>query len=225
MESLRNKKKLAVELKDRLGHYLVACDDRRSVKGEENPTRRETAQWIIKGEDPEKLVLLMSIYGKYLAMEGNTRKMIQVEDGEKGCNRRFRLEKTREGFPKVFLRPSIPQLDYYLMTRFDGSLKWNNIGRDKRLIAEALASWTLEIVHKPKPFIKEEEEEEDDDEKRGIVVQIGQLVNYNGWSRESSSSYVNSGKNVNHGNGNQINGGVDIRTVHGGQIVNVVKKT
>ncbi|KAK9667335.1 hypothetical protein RND81_14G249100 [Saponaria officinalis] len=83
--------------------------------------------------------------------------------------------------------------------------------------------WTLEIVSKPKPFIKEEEE--DDDEKRVTVVQIGQQVNYNGWSRESSSSYVNSGKNVNHGNGNQINGGVDIRTVHRGQIANVVKKT
>ncbi|KAK9667340.1 hypothetical protein RND81_14G249500 [Saponaria officinalis] len=117
-------------------------------------------------------------------------------------------------------------MDYYLMIRLDGTvIKRNYFGIDKYLwlLFEALASWTLEIVHKPKPFI--EEEKEDEDEKRGIVVQIGQQVNYNGWSRESSSSYVNSGKNVNHGNGNQINGGVDIRTVHEGQIVNVVKKT
>ncbi|KAK9667336.1 hypothetical protein RND81_14G249200 [Saponaria officinalis] len=221
MESLQNQKRLAVELKDESGYYLVACDDRISVKGERNPTRRETAQWIIKGEDPKKRVRLISIYGKYLAAEANTGKMIQVEKGEKDCNRWWRLEETEKGFPKVYLRPSQPQLDYYLMTTYDGKLKWDYFGREK-WFCKGLARWIIEIVNKPKSFI---EEDENNDEKGGTVVQIGQQVNYNGWSRESSYSYVNSGKNVNHGNGNQINEGVNIRTVHRGQIVNIVKTT
>ncbi|KAL9231666.1 hypothetical protein vseg_006863 [Gypsophila vaccaria] len=216
MESLRNKK-LAVKLKDESGYYLVACNDRKSVKGHRNPTPRDSAQWLIKGEDPQNRVRLMSIYGKYLAAEGQTGKMIQVEKGDKDCNRWWRLEESEKGFPKVYLRPSQQDLDYYLMTMLDGEVKWDYFGREK-WFCKKLARWIVEIVDKPKLFIEEAE----DGDNGSIVVQIGQQVNYHGKSRESS--YVNSGSNVNHGNGNQLNGSVNIRTVHKGKIVNITKK-